>query len=104
MSGNVTTPEQFHSLNCTGRSMIAYRSAKSVESRAVDKDHGPTFTPGDVVALAIIGELVKDYGVRVELMDDRFDRLFTGCRGQSWVSLKTCIALFVYHESRRRIE
>lgn len=58
------------------------------------KGHGPTFTPGDVVVLAIIGELVKDYGVRVGLMADRFDRLFAECRGQSWVSLETCIVMF----------
>jgi len=58
------------------------------------KGHSPTFTPGDVVALAIIGELVKDYGVRVGRMADRFDRLFAECRGQSWVSLETWIVLF----------
>ena len=64
-----------------------------IPALAVHKGHGPTFTPGDVVVLAIIGELVKDYGVRVGLMADRFDRLFTGCRGQSWVSLETCVVV-----------
>jgi hypothetical protein len=65
-----------------------------IPALAVHKGHGPTFTPGDVVVLAIIGELVKDFGVRVGLMADRFDRLFAECRGRSWVSLETCIVMF----------
>lgn len=65
-----------------------------IPALAVHKGHGPTFTPGDVVVLAIICELVKDYGVRVGLLADRLDRLFTECRGQSWVSLETCVVMF----------
>lgn len=65
-----------------------------IPALAAHKGHGPTFTPGDVVVLAIIGELVKDYGVRVGLMATRFDQLFTECRGRSWVSLETCVVMF----------
>lgn len=65
-----------------------------IPALAVHKGHGPTFTPGDVVVLAMIGELVKDYGVRVGLMADRFDRLFIECRGQSWVSLENRAVIF----------
>ena len=61
-----------------------------IPALAVHRGHGPTFTPGDVVVLAILGEL----GVRVGLMAARFDRLFTECRGQSWVSLETCVVMF----------
>ncbi len=61
-----------------------------IPALAVHKGHGPTFAPGDVVVLAIIAELVKNYGVRVGAMADRFDELFAQCRGQSWVTLEAC--------------
>jgi len=60
---------------------------------AVHKGHAPSFTPGDVVAMAIVAELVRDFGVRVGTVGDRFDELFRQCRGKSWLSLETCVAL-----------
>ena len=69
----------------------AWRNA--VPALALHKGHAPSFTPGDVVALAIIAELVRDFGVRVGTAAARFDQLFDECRGRSWVSLEDCVAL-----------
>jgi hypothetical protein len=60
---------------------------------ATHKGHAPSFTPGDVVAMAIVAELVRDFGVRVGTIGGRFDQLFKECRGKSWLSLETCVAL-----------
>ena len=64
-----------------------------IPALATHKGHAPSFTPGDVVALAIVGELVRDFGVRVGTVGGRFDQLFKECRGKSWLSLETCVAL-----------
>lgn len=55
------------------------------------RGHGPTFSPGDVVALAIVSDLVNLYGVRVNSLSARIDQLFELCHGCSWVTLETCI-------------
>lgn len=43
--------------------------------------------------MAIVAELVSDFGVRVGTVADRFDDLFRECHGRSWLSLETCVAL-----------
>ncbi len=43
--------------------------------------------------MAIVAELVRDFGVRVGTLGDRFDELFKECRGRSWLSLENCVAL-----------
>lgn len=43
--------------------------------------------------MAIVAELVRDFGVRVGTVGVRFDQLFRECRGNSWLSLETCVAL-----------
>lgn len=43
--------------------------------------------------MAIVAELVKDFGVRVGTVGGRFDQLFRECHGKSWLSLGTCVAL-----------
>ena len=43
--------------------------------------------------MAIVAELVRDFGVRVGTVGDRFDQLFKECRGRSWLSLENCVAL-----------
>ncbi|TPI12234.1 hypothetical protein FJW06_17700 [Mesorhizobium sp. B4-1-3] len=65
----------------------------AIPALALHKGHAPSFTPGDVVAMAIVAELVRDFGVRVGTVGDRFDELFKECRGRSWLSLENCVAL-----------
>lgn len=43
--------------------------------------------------MAIVAELVRDFGVRVGTVGGRFDQLFRECRGMSWLSLETCVVL-----------
>lgn len=66
---------------------------KVIPALAAHKGHGPTFTPGDVVALAIVAELVGDFGIRVGTIAARLDRLFTDCHGRSWLALESCLVL-----------
>lgn len=65
----------------------------AIPALAAHKGHAPSFTPGDVVAMAIVAELIRDFGVRVGTVGGRFDELFKECRGRSWLSLETCIAI-----------
>lgn len=75
-------------------SVDAFRTWRDAIPRLVaHKGHAPSFTPGDVVAMAIVGELVRDFGVRVGTVGDRFDQLFRECRDKSWLSLERCVAI-----------
>lgn len=75
-------------------SVDAFRTWRdAIPALAAHKGHAPSFTPGDVVAMAIVAELVRDFGVRVGTVGDRFDQLFRACRGRSWLSLENCVAL-----------
>lgn len=75
-------------------SVDAFRTWRdAIPSLASHKGHAPSFTPGDVVSMAIVAELVRDFGMRVGTMGDRFDELFKECRGRSWLSLENCVAL-----------
>lgn len=75
-------------------SVDAFRTWRdAIPALALHKGHAPSFTPGDVVAMAIVAELVRDFGVRVGTVGDRFDQLFKECRGRSWLSLENCVAL-----------
>lgn len=66
---------------------------KLIPTLASHKGHSPTFTPGDVVALAILAELVRDFGIRVGTVAAQFDRLFLDCHGRSWLSLESYVVL-----------
>ena len=66
-----------------------------VPALAQHRGHGPTFSPGDVVALAIVSDLVNIYGLRVNSMSGRLDQLFELCHGCSWLMLETCIILIM---------
>lgn len=66
---------------------------KLIPALAAHKGHGPTFTPGDVVALAIVAEFVRGFGIRVGTVAAQLDRLFNACHGRSWLSLESCIVL-----------
>lgn len=75
-------------------SVDAFRTWRNaIPALALHKGHAPSFTPGDVVAMAIVAELVRDFGVRVGTVGDRFDQLFKACGGRSWLSLENCVAL-----------
>lgn len=65
----------------------------AVPALAQHRGHGPTFTPGEVVALAVVAELVRDYGIRVGAMSSRLIQLFEHCRGLSWLALESCCVL-----------
>lgn len=55
------------------------------------KGHGPTFSPGEVVALALLSDLVNIYGVRVNTVAARIDELFELCPECSWPALEQCV-------------
>lgn len=75
-------------------SVDAFRTWRdAIPALASHKGHAPSFTPGDVVSLAILAEMVRDFGMRVGTMGDRFDQLFSECRGRSWLSLENCVVL-----------
>lgn len=75
-------------------SLDAFRTWRNViPALSSHKGHAPSFAPGDVLALAIIAELVRDFGVRVGKAGARFDQLFDECRGKSWLSLESCVVL-----------
>ena len=52
------------------------------------KGHGPTFSPGDVVALALLSDLVNHFGVRVNTVAARLDEVFEACNASSWLVLE----------------
>ena len=75
-------------------SVDAFRTWRdAIPALALHNAHAPSFTPGDVVAVAFVAELVRDFGVRVGTMGDRFDKLFKECGTKSWLSLENCVAL-----------
>ena len=75
-------------------SVDAFRTWRdAIPALAAHKGHAPSFTPGDVVAMAIVVELVRDFGVRVVAVGGRFDQLFRECRGKSWLALETCVVM-----------
>ncbi|WP_058249050.1 MULTISPECIES: hypothetical protein [Roseobacteraceae] len=75
-------------------SVDAFRTWKTaIPALASHKGHAPSFTPGDVVSLAIVAEMVRDFGMRVGTMGNRFDQLFSECQGRSWLSLENCVAM-----------
>lgn len=82
-------------------SVDAFRTWRdAIPALALHKGHAPTFTPGDVVAMAIVAELVREFGVRVGTVGNRFDQLFRECRGRSWLSLENCVALIAADDFR----
>ena len=58
------------------------------------RGHGPTFTPGDIVALAALSDLVRLFGVRVGTLNSLLNDMFLTCRGMSWQSLSECVITF----------
>ncbi len=75
-------------------SVDAFRTwREAIPALAAHRGHAPSFTPGEVVCLAIMAELIRDFGMRVGTASDRFDQLLTECRGKSWLSLEDCVCL-----------
>lgn len=84
-----------------GVSVDAFRVWRdAVPALSDHRGHGPTFTPGEVVAMAVLAELVKDFGLRVGAMGDRLDALFKVCRGKSWLSLSNCVIVLSSDRAR----
>ena len=54
------------------------------------KGHAPTFTPGEIVALAALSDLIHHFGIRVNTLNRSFNDMFLVCRGMSWQSLRSC--------------
>lgn len=75
-----------------------WRDGVSALSR--HKGHGPTFSPGDVVALALMADLVNIYGVRVNTLAARLDELFELSHGCSWLTLESCVIVISSEETR----
>lgn len=71
-----------------------------VQALAQHRGHGPTFSPGDIVALAVVSDLVNLYGVRVNSLSGRIDQLFELCHGCSWLTLETCVILIMPDQIR----
>ncbi|ESZ11302.1 hypothetical protein NKH89_12255 [Mesorhizobium sp. M0923] len=57
---------------------------------AQHRGHGPTFAPGDVVAMAVIAEVVRGYGVRIGTVSERLNKVVEACHGLSWLTLESC--------------
>ena len=57
------------------------------------RGHGPTFAPGDVIALAVLTEAVRLFGVRVGSIGVRLDELFATCNVMSWLALESCVVM-----------
>lgn len=66
----------------------AWRSALPALAR--HKGHGPTFTPGDLVAVALVSELVQVFGVRIGSVANRLNPPLEACHGLSWPVLEEC--------------
>jgi hypothetical protein len=67
------------------------------------KGHGPIFSPGDVVALALVSDLVHVFGIRVNTIASRLGTLFDECHRRSWIALEGCAAL-ITDESARLVQ
>jgi hypothetical protein len=52
------------------------------------RGHGPTLTPGDIVSLAVIAEIVRDYGIKIGTVATRLSEIVEACHGLSWLSLE----------------
>lgn len=66
----------------------AWRSALPTLGR--HRGHGPTFTPGDLVAVAIVSELVQVFGLRIGAVASRLNPPLAACHGLSWPALEEC--------------
>lgn len=70
------------------------RWRQKIPALAKHKGHAPTFTPGDVVALALISDLVAQYGVRPNTLATNLNQLVELCHGCSWPMLDPCVVVF----------
>jgi hypothetical protein len=66
---------------------------EAIPALAKHKGHAPSFTPGDVVALSVVADLVRDFGIRVGAISGRLEELFSACHGLSWLALEPCTVL-----------
>lgn len=75
-----------------GISVDAFRVwREAIPALAVHRGHAPTFTVGDIVALAALAALVRDFGIRVNSLSVPLDEMLRACRGMSWQSLRNSV-------------
>lgn len=66
---------------------------EAIPALDVHKGHAPTFTVGDIVALAVVADLVRQFGIRVNSLSGQFDEMFRTFRGMSWQSLRNSVLI-----------
>ena len=64
-----------------------------IPALAEHRGHGPTFLPGDVVALAVMTHIIRALGVRVSTVREQLGDLFESCKNLSWLALEPCFAV-----------
>lgn len=60
---------------------------------AVRKGHQPCFSPGDLLALAIVKILVDQFGVQIRNLDSLARALFDECEQHSWTRFERQVAV-----------
>ena len=81
------TPGQLR--NAVGIGQETYRHwKKALTPLRREAGHSPCFTAGDLLATAIIRILVVDYGMRVGVLSELADSVFSECNARSWPTLE----------------
>lgn len=80
------TPGQLRST--VGLSKETFRHWKRViPAFSNRRGHSPTFTPGDVLASAILRGLTNSCGIRIGRLSEAVAKIFDACNRLSWVAL-----------------
>jgi hypothetical protein len=64
------------------------------------KGYTPCFSPGDLLAMAVIKSLTEDVGIRVGSLHGIAEALFTNCRRASWARLERSVLVIEPTHSR----
>lgn len=56
-----------------------------------DRGHSPSFSPGDLVAVAVVRTLTEDFGIRVSTLSPLAEPLFALCNQSPWPILERAI-------------
>lgn len=84
------TPGQLR--DAVGLSKEAFRHWKRVLPAFPDgKSHGPSFSPGDVLACAVLHRLTQSCGVRIGQLKGVSTRIFAVCNETPWDMLADCV-------------
>lgn len=84
------TPGQLR--DAVGLSKEAFRHWKRVLPAFPDgKSHGPSFSPGDVLASAVLHQLTQSCGVRIGQLKGVSTKIFDVCNKTPWDTLADCV-------------